>query len=99
MRKPLRLVVIATVLVAAAAFPALAQNPHLKGRNPVMFIDNILALTATVSYAGLGNFDTLQNAQRLRSPRPTASTRPGEPATRPEPRGGQRDGVNRGARG
>ena len=42
------------------AQPALAQNPHLKGRNPVAFPDNILTLTATVSYAGLGNFDTLQ---------------------------------------
>jgi hypothetical protein len=58
----IRLVAIATVLVTAAAFPAatLAQNPHLKGRNPVMFFDNLLTLTATVSYAGLGNFDTLQ---------------------------------------
>src|SRR5262249_36316992 len=63
MRKPLRLVAIATVLVAAAAFPAatLAQNAHLKGRNPVIFVDNGLTLTATVSYAGLGNFDTLQH--------------------------------------
>ena len=61
MRKPLRLVAIATVLVAAAAFPALAQNAHLKGRNPVMFVDNILTLTATVVYAGLGNFTTLQD--------------------------------------
>jgi hypothetical protein len=36
MRKPLRLVALATtVLVAAAAFPAatLAVSPHLKGRN------------------------------------------------------------------
>jgi hypothetical protein len=63
MRTPRRLVAIATVLVTAAAFPAatLAQNPHLKGRNPVLFVDNGLALTATVSYAGLGNFTTLQD--------------------------------------
>jgi len=70
MRKPLRLVAIATVLVAAAAFPAatLAQNAHLKGRNPVLFVDNGLTLTATVSYAGLGNFDTLQNVVATANP-------------------------------
>jgi hypothetical protein len=63
MRKPQRLVAIATVLVAVAAFPAatLAVSPHLKGRNPVLFVDNGLTLTATVSYAGLGNFTTLQD--------------------------------------
>jgi hypothetical protein len=63
MRKLVRLLAIATVLVVAlVAFPtaATAQSPHLKGRNPVSFIDNGLTLTATVSYAGLGNFDTLQ---------------------------------------
>jgi hypothetical protein len=62
MRKPVGLLAIATVLVAAVVFPATAsaQNPHLKGRNPVSFIDNGLTLTANVSYAGLGNFDTLQ---------------------------------------
>jgi hypothetical protein len=56
---------IATVALVFAAFAligpqALAQNPHLKGRNPVAFTDNGLTLTATVSYAGLGNFNTLQ---------------------------------------
>ena len=63
MRRPLRLLAIATALVVAAVvFPtaASAQNPHLKGRSPVAFTDNGLTLTTTVSYAGLGNFDTLQ---------------------------------------
>jgi len=55
-----------TVIIAAMAVmgmfaqEALAQNPHLKGRTPVSFTDNGLTLSATVSYAGLGNFDTLQ---------------------------------------
>jgi len=73
MRKPLRLVALATVLVAVAALPTatLAQNAHLKGRNPVLFNDNGLTLTATVSYAGLGNFDTLQNVSA--SAQPTAN--------------------------
>jgi hypothetical protein len=71
MRKSLRLLAaIAAVLVAAAAFAATAaaQNPHLKGRNPIAFTDNILTLTARVSYAGLGNFDTLQNVSATASP-------------------------------
>jgi hypothetical protein len=58
-----RIAVVAMVFVAFAliAQQALAVSPHLKGRNPVSFTDNVLTLTATVSYAGLGNFDTLQN--------------------------------------
>jgi hypothetical protein len=56
------LVVIAAIAITGLfAQQALAQNPHLKGRNPVSFTDNGLTLTGTVSYAGLGNFDTLQN--------------------------------------
>jgi hypothetical protein len=58
-----RIAVVALVFMAVAliAQQALAVSPHLKGRNPVLFTDNGLTLTATVSYAGLGNFDTLQN--------------------------------------
>ena len=48
---------LALILVPLAAW---AANPHLKGRHPVLFVDNGLTLTGTVSYAGLGNFDTLQ---------------------------------------
>lgn len=57
-----RIAMLALVFAAFAliAQPALAQNPHLKGRNPVSFTDLGLTLRATVSYAGLGNFDTLQ---------------------------------------
>jgi hypothetical protein len=72
MRKPLRLLAIATVLVAAVVLPAtaLAGNPHLKGGvkpNPA-FVDNGLTLTATVAYAGLGNFDTQQNVSARANP-------------------------------
>jgi hypothetical protein len=83
MRKPLRLVAIATVLVAAAAFPVatLAGSAHLKGRNPVMFVDNGLTLTATVSYAGLGNFDTLQTLVATANPTSTCTNPAG--ATQP----------------
>jgi hypothetical protein len=84
MRKPLRLVALATtVLVAAAAFPAAtpASNAHLKGRNPVLFVDNGLTLTATVSYAGLGNFDTLQVLNARANPTATCTNPAG--ATQP----------------
>jgi hypothetical protein len=50
--------VFLTLLMGSTA--AMAASPHLKGRNPVSFRDNGLTLTATVSYAGLGNFDTFQ---------------------------------------
>ena len=58
-----RIFFILTVPLAAViafAAPALAGNAHLKGNHPLSFTDNGLTLTATVSYAGLGNFDTLQ---------------------------------------
>ena len=67
--------VIAMVLVVAAAFPAAtpAQNAHLKGRNPVLFVDNILTLSATAVYAGLGNFDTLQRLDATGNPTATCA--------------------------
>jgi len=58
-----RMFFILTVPLAAVitfATPALAGGTHLKGNQPLSFTDNGLTLTATVSYAGLGNFDTLQ---------------------------------------
>jgi hypothetical protein len=70
MRKRL-LLAIATVLVAAGAFAtaASAASPHLKGNHPITFTDNAnLTLTAQVSYAGLGNFDTQQNLSATGNP-------------------------------
>src|SRR5262245_47520635 len=62
--------ILATALVVAAAFPAAApaQNAHLKGRNPELFVDNGLTLTSTLVYAGLGNFDTLQRVDATGNP-------------------------------
>jgi len=57
-----------TLLMAVSASVALAASPHLKGNHPITFTDNILTLTAQVSYAGLGNFDTLQNLSATASP-------------------------------
>jgi len=52
--------VLVPLMIGIMSTAALAASPHLKGRNPVSFTDNGLALTASVSYAGLGNFDALQ---------------------------------------
>jgi hypothetical protein len=52
--------VLVPLLVGIMSTGALAASPHLKGRNPVSFTDNGQTLTARVSYAGLGNFDSLQ---------------------------------------
>ena len=60
MRRISTVLVIALMTLGLVAQSAMAANPHLKGRNPVSFTDNGLTLTAVVSYAGLGNFDTLQ---------------------------------------
>jgi len=51
---------VTLLVIGLTATTAIAANPHLKGRNPVKFTDNGLTLTAVVSYAGLGNFDTFQ---------------------------------------
>jgi hypothetical protein len=79
-----RIAVVALVFAAVAliAQQALAVSPHLKGKNPVAFTDNGLTLSATVSYAGLGNFDTLQNLTA--SAQPTADcVNPGSGEHRP----------------
>jgi hypothetical protein len=51
-------VALATLVVGSTA--ATAASPHFKGRSPIVFTDGGLTLTATASYAGLGNFDSLQ---------------------------------------
>jgi hypothetical protein len=58
--KRFAVIIAATALMGVFAFEALAASPHFKGRNPISFTDNNLTLSATASYAGLGNFDTLQ---------------------------------------
>jgi hypothetical protein len=68
MRRIALVVITAIAITGLVAQQALAQNPHLKGRNPVSFTDNGLTLTGTVSYAGLGNFDTLQNLAATANP-------------------------------
>ena len=78
-----RLLGLATVLVAVVAFPAAATaaSPHLKNPNPLLFTDNGLTLTAMVSYAGLGNFDTVQTLNATATP--TASCTNPAGATQP----------------
>src|ERR687897_290133 len=79
-----RLAVLGVAAIAVVGFfaqPALAQNPHLKGNNPIAFTDNGLTLTAMVTYAGLGNFDTLQTLDARGTPTATCTNPAG--ATQP----------------
>ena len=79
-----RLAVFGVAVVAVVglfAQPALAGNAHLKGNNPIAFTDNGLTLTARVSYAGLGNFDTLQTLDARANPTSTCTNPAG--ATQP----------------
>ena len=73
------LAVVLTVGLTATA--AGAGNAHLKGKNAVAFTDNGLTLTAQVSYAGLGNFDTLQTLSATGQPTATCTNPAG--ATQP----------------
>jgi hypothetical protein len=76
---------------------ALAANAHLRNNvrpNPA-FVDNGLTLTGTAAYTGLGNFDTLQTLDATGNPTSLWEAA----AAGPEPCGGRRVGVNRGARG
>ena len=79
-----RFAVLAVAAIAVVGFfaqPAAAGNPHLKGRDAVAFTDNGLTLTATVAYAGLGNFDTEQRLAATGSPTSTCTNPAG--ATQP----------------
>jgi hypothetical protein len=72
---------LAVLVVALTATVASAASPHLKGNNPIVFTDNGLTLTAQVSYAGLGNFDTLQTLSATGNPTATCTNPAG--ATQP----------------
>jgi hypothetical protein len=73
--------ILVPFMIGIMATAALAASPHLKGNNPVSFTDNGLTLSATVSYAGLGNFDTLQVLTATGNPTATCTNPAG--ATQP----------------
>src|SRR6266542_2465275 len=85
-----RFVVVIVVFATMTLFAqqAWAVNPHLKGNNPILFTDNGLTLTATVSYAGLGNFDSLQVLTATGNPTATCTNPSGKnqpPGQNPAP--------------
>jgi hypothetical protein len=54
------LLFVTLLVVGLTATTAMAASPHFKGRSPISFTDDGLTLSARASYAGLGNFDSLQ---------------------------------------
>jgi hypothetical protein len=93
MRLKKRFVAVAALVGAVAAIStvAIAASPHLKGtKNNPAFTDNILVLTAGVTYAGLGNFNTLQTLDATANP--TASCT--NPAGQTQPPGQNPASVN-----
>jgi hypothetical protein len=68
MRRLLVVVTAALAIVGLSAGEAFATSAHLKGRNPVVFTDQGLILSTQVSYAGLGNFTTLQSVSATANP-------------------------------
>lgn len=77
MKRPAMLAVAAVAVIALAG-QAAATSPHLKGKNPVVFTDNGLTLSARVSYAGLGNFDTEQRVDATGQPTATCTNPAGQ---------------------
>ena len=78
MKRLLLVPAAAVIAVALSAGQAMAVNPHLKGNRPVSFTDNGLTLSTTVSYAGLGNFDTQQNLSATGNPTATCTNPSGK---------------------
>jgi len=76
--KRFAVVIAAFAVVGLFAQQALAASPHLKGRDAVSFTDNGLTLSATVSYAGLGNFDTEQSLAARGNPTDTCTNPSGK---------------------
>jgi hypothetical protein len=72
-------IIAAFLAVGMISTSALAASPHVK--SGPSFTDNGLTLTATVSYAGLGNFDTEQTLTAMGNPTATCTNPAG--ATQP----------------
>jgi hypothetical protein len=79
MRRLLIAVSTTALLVFFTAGSALAASPHVK--SGPSFTDNGLTLSATVTYAGLGNFDTTQTLTATGNPTATCTNPAG--ATQP----------------
>ncbi len=79
MRRILVAVSTTALLLFFSAGSALASSPHVK--SGPSFTDNGLTLSATVTYAGLGNFDTTQTLSATGNPtavctNPAGATQP-----------------------
>jgi hypothetical protein len=73
MKRLAAIFITAMACLGVFAQQALAVSPHLKGSHPLSFTDNGLTLTGTASYAGLGNFDTVQTLTATGQPTATCT--------------------------
>jgi hypothetical protein len=82
MRLKKRFVALAALVGAIAALStvAFAASPHFKGNTPISFTDDGLTLSGTASYAGLGNFDSLQVLTATGNTASTCTNQGGNPA-------------------
>ncbi len=79
--KRVLLVPLVPLLIAVMSTAAWAGNAHLRQHDGPTFTDNGSTLSVTVSYVGLGNFDTTQNLSATGIPtatctNPAGSTQP-----------------------
>jgi hypothetical protein len=74
-------VLLVPFMVAVMSTAAFAANAHLKQHDGPTFTDNGSTLSVTVSYVGLGNFDTTQNLSATGNPTATCTNPAG--ATQP----------------
>jgi hypothetical protein len=74
-------VLLVPFMVAVMSTAAFAANAHIKSHDGPTFTDNGSTLSVTVSYVGLGNFDTTQNLSATGNPtavctNPAGATQP-----------------------
>lgn len=74
-------VLLVPFMVAVMSTAAFAANSHLKNHDGPTFTDNGSTLSVSVSYVGLGNFDTTQNLSASGIPTATCTNPSG--ATQP----------------